>query len=76
MSLQGSLLLSSIVALVTTEPPSGALMDYTTRWAYMCLWAAFGVLLGGVIVAAVDVYIMATCYTPWVRDVSNFCQTH
>ena len=46
-------------------------MDYTMRWAYMCLWAAFGILLGGVIVAAVDVYIMATCYTPWVRTVST-----
>ncbi|KAJ7220845.1 hypothetical protein GGX14DRAFT_676208 [Mycena pura] len=56
-----SLLLASISALVTTVPPRDEILNYTLRGPYLCMWASFGILLGGVIVASADVYGLATC---------------
>ncbi|KAH6909481.1 hypothetical protein BKA70DRAFT_1221726 [Coprinopsis sp. MPI-PUGE-AT-0042] len=64
-----SLLLTSAAALVTTDPPKGSIMNYTARGPYLCLWAAFGILIGGIIVASADVYVLATCYPKWVYEV-------
>lgn len=66
---QASLLLASTAALVTTEPPETAILNYTIRGPYLCLWFSFGILLGGVIVASADVYVLATCSPAWARKV-------
>ena len=66
---QASLLLASNAALVTTEPPEAGILNYTIRGPYLCLWTSFGILLGGTIVAAANVYVLATCYPEWVVQV-------
>ncbi|KAJ6455044.1 hypothetical protein C8R45DRAFT_752794, partial [Mycena sanguinolenta] len=54
-------LLSSIVSLVTTLPPKDAMLNYTLRGPYLCLWASISILLGSIIVASTDVYVLAMC---------------
>ena len=66
---QASLLLASNAALVTTDPPEAGILNYTIRGPYVCLWTSFGILLGGIIIAATDVYALATCYPEWVVQV-------
>ena len=66
---QAGLLLASNAALVTTAPPEQGILDYTIRAPYLCLWASFGILLGGIIVGAADVYVLATSYPGWVHQV-------
>ncbi|KAJ7716937.1 hypothetical protein B0H16DRAFT_1338520, partial [Mycena metata] len=56
-----ALLLASIAALVTTVPPRDAILNYTLRGPHICLWASFGILLGGIIVASADIYVLASC---------------
>ena len=66
---QAGLLLASNAALVTTDPPEAGILNYTIRGPYVCLWTSFGILLGGIIIAATDVYALATCYPEWVVQV-------
>lgn len=66
---QASLFLASIAALITTVPPAAGVLDYTKRGPYICLWASFGILLGGIVVASADVYALATSSPVWVLKV-------
>ena len=54
---------------MTTTPPRGDIIDYTTRGPYVCMWASFGMLLGGVVVASATVYVLATSDQEWVNSV-------
>ncbi|KAI0804645.1 hypothetical protein BC629DRAFT_1259023, partial [Irpex lacteus] len=65
---QSGLLLTCLVALITIEPPVGAVINHTMRVPYMCLWVAFGILLGGMIVAFSDIFVMSTCGFEWTRQ--------
>jgi hypothetical protein len=69
---QASLLLSSIVALMTTDPPpsSGPILNYTARGPYICILASFGILLGGIIVGGTAVVVLWSNTLKWTRDVS------
>ena len=68
-NIQASLLLSCVVALITTTPPEEALIDYSQRGPYICLWIALGILLGGVVVGSADIYVLSTCCQGWCQRV-------
>ncbi|KAH6909482.1 hypothetical protein BKA70DRAFT_1425886 [Coprinopsis sp. MPI-PUGE-AT-0042] len=69
VTVMASLLLASAAALVTTDPPKDSIMNYTARGPYLCLWAAFGVLIGSIIVASADVCLIAACSPKWLFEV-------
>ncbi|KAH9940217.1 uncharacterized protein BXZ73DRAFT_31024, partial [Epithele typhae] len=69
LTVVAGLLLTSAAALVTTPPPSPAILDYTARGPCIALWASFGILLGGIIVASADLYVLATCDARFMADV-------
>ncbi|KAI0093738.1 hypothetical protein BDY19DRAFT_270242 [Irpex rosettiformis] len=62
------LLLSCVVALITTPPPETTILDYNQRGPYLCLWVAFGILLGGIIVGSTDIHVLFTCSPRWMQQ--------
>jgi hypothetical protein len=69
---QAGLLLSCIVALITTPPPAPNILDYTLPGTYISLWVSFGILLGGLIVGSTDILVMGTSTPQWTYQVSTF----
>ncbi|KAI0804635.1 hypothetical protein BC629DRAFT_1195906 [Irpex lacteus] len=68
ITLVASLLMTCLMAFITTVPPAVTILDYTMRGPYICLWAAFGVVLGGVIVGFTDIFVMTTCGWEWTLN--------
>ncbi|KZV89674.1 hypothetical protein EXIGLDRAFT_838383 [Exidia glandulosa HHB12029] len=65
-----TLLLPTIVTLLTADPPSWSLVRYNEPFTQWCLWTAFGLLLGGVIVGVAEMYMLATYTRRWGKEVA------
>ncbi|KAH8804305.1 hypothetical protein DL96DRAFT_638701 [Flagelloscypha sp. PMI_526] len=65
----GGLLLATTAAFITTTPPKDAMINYTVRGPYLCLLAAFSLLIGGVIVGSASVVVMSKVRPSWVMQV-------
>jgi hypothetical protein len=72
--IQASLLLATSAAFVTTDPPRASIVNYTMRGPYICLLGAFGLLIGGIVVASVAVLVISKIDTRWAEKVClAFC---
>ncbi|KZV62581.1 hypothetical protein PENSPDRAFT_617775 [Peniophora sp. CONT] len=63
-----TLLLASTATFITTTPPKLGIIDYTRRGPYICLFASFGLLLGGIIVGCIVQFAFSSSTQRWVRD--------
>ncbi|KJA16315.1 hypothetical protein HYPSUDRAFT_112377, partial [Hypholoma sublateritium FD-334 SS-4] len=51
------LLLATSAVFLTTEPPDTFKLDYTHRGPYLCIYIAFGLLIGAIIVTSVWILV-------------------
>ncbi|KAJ6451585.1 hypothetical protein C8R45DRAFT_848304 [Mycena sanguinolenta] len=69
MLLVASLLLATAAVFITTTPPRPSMVNYTLRGPYICMLGSFGLLIGGIIVAAVCVLISSKVRPYWSEQV-------
>ncbi|KAJ6577006.1 hypothetical protein DFH09DRAFT_1148965 [Mycena vulgaris] len=69
MLVVASLLLATSAAFITTVPPRVSILNHTLRGPYICMLTAFGLLLGGIIVASVCVLVTAKSRPYWSEQV-------
>ena len=68
---QGGLLMTTTAAFATTEPPDTAILDFTKRGSYICLWLSFSFLLSGIVVGSGDTYIISSSSAEWTLEVRH-----
>ncbi|KAJ7120247.1 hypothetical protein C8R44DRAFT_737074 [Mycena epipterygia] len=68
MIIVASLLLTTTAAFITTTPPRAAMVNYTLRGPYICMLAAFGLLIGGIIVAAAAFLVTTKSRPYWLEN--------
>ncbi|KAJ7122088.1 hypothetical protein C8R44DRAFT_876404 [Mycena epipterygia] len=69
LSWYASLLLATAAAFITTTPPRESMVNYTLRGPYICMLAAFGLLIGGIIVAAAAFLVTTKSRPYWLENV-------
>ncbi|KAJ7458049.1 hypothetical protein B0H11DRAFT_1737951 [Mycena galericulata] len=69
MLLVASLLLATSSVFITTTPPRASMVNYTLRGPYICMLGSFGLLIGGIIVAAVCVLVSSKARPYWSEQV-------
>ncbi|KZW01166.1 hypothetical protein EXIGLDRAFT_760930 [Exidia glandulosa HHB12029] len=65
ITVTAGLLLATTATLITTDAPRADILDYTITGPYICLWASFGLLIGGAIVGSADIFVMSTSTREW-----------
>ncbi|KAJ6451578.1 hypothetical protein C8R45DRAFT_1223765 [Mycena sanguinolenta] len=66
---EASLLPATAAIFITTTPPRPSMVNYTLRGPYICMLGSFGLLIGGIIVAAVCVLISSKARPYWSEQV-------
>ncbi|KAJ7113206.1 hypothetical protein C8R44DRAFT_797350 [Mycena epipterygia] len=69
MLVVASLLLGTSAVFITTPPPIPTTVNYTLRGPYICMLSAFGLLIGGLIVAAVVYLLLSRSKPHWLEHV-------
>ncbi|KAF8184334.1 hypothetical protein K438DRAFT_1504653, partial [Mycena galopus ATCC 62051] len=69
MLVVGSLLLATSAAFITTVPPNPTMVNYALNGSYRCMVAAFGLLIGGIIVTAVSFLVLSKARPNWAESV-------
>ncbi|KIJ44533.1 hypothetical protein M422DRAFT_252144 [Sphaerobolus stellatus SS14] len=67
ISVISGLFLSSIVGLITTQPPRETLLNYTEAGPYICAFFSYGAILGGLIVSSTMTFMIASSKKHWFR---------
>ncbi|KAJ7080678.1 hypothetical protein C8R44DRAFT_754234 [Mycena epipterygia] len=76
MLVVASLLLATSAAFITTTPPRQAIVDYTLRGPYIFLLCSFGLLIGGIIIAAVAFLVLTRARPDWSERVLYASRFH
>ncbi|KAF7289877.1 hypothetical protein MIND_01362100 [Mycena indigotica] len=76
MLLVASLLLATSAVFITTTPPRLNIVNYTLRGPYILMLGAFGLLIGGIIVASVAVLTTAKARPYWSEQVLYATRTN
>lgn len=67
--LKAGLLLATSAVFITTEPPDTSKLDYTRRGPYLCIYIAFGLLIGAIIVTSVWILVTEKITSSRTEDV-------